>query len=51
LYYSYKFLKADEKEIKQLGAIVGRKGFNYFLLAFDLIFLDVFVQLLIFYIK
>jgi 4-hydroxybenzoate polyprenyltransferase len=51
LYYSYKLLKSDEKEIKPLGALVGRKGFNYFLLAFDLIFLDVFVQLLIFNFK
>ena len=51
LYYSYKLLKSDEKEIKLLGALVGRKGFNYFLLAFDLIFLDVFVQLFKFYFK
>jgi len=51
LYYSYRLLKADEKEIKPLGALVGRKGFNYFLLAYDLIFLDVFVQLLIFNFK
>jgi len=36
LYYSYRLLKADEKEIKPLGALVGRKGFNYFLLAYDL---------------
>jgi len=51
LYYSYKLLKSDEKEIKPLGALVGRKGFNYFLLAFDLIFLDVLVQLLRFNFK
>jgi len=51
LYYSYRLLKADIKEMKPLGALVGRKGFNYFLLSFNLIFLDVFVQLVIFNLK
>ena len=48
LYHSYRLLKSEKKEMKQLGALVGRKGFNYFLLTFDLIFLDVFVQLMIY---
>ena len=48
LYYSYRLLKADAKEMKPLGALVGRKGFNYFLISYDLIFLDMFVQLIIF---
>lgn len=51
LYHSYRLLKADEKEIKPLGLLVGRKGFNYFLLAYDFIFLDVFIQLLMFQLK
>ncbi|MCK5458887.1 MAG: UbiA family prenyltransferase [Thermoplasmatales archaeon] len=49
LYYSYRLLKADGKEMKPLGAIVGRKGFNYFLITYNLIFLDVFVQLIRFH--
>ena len=49
LYYSYRLLKADVKEMKPLGALVGRKGFNYFLLAYDLIFLDVFIRLILFH--
>ncbi len=48
VYYSFKLLKTDIKNMSDLGAIVGRKGFNYFLFAFDLIFIDLFVQLLIF---
>ena len=47
LYYSYKLVKADKKEMKDLGSLVGRKGFNYFLIAYDLIFLDVLIRLLI----
>jgi len=49
LRYYVKLVKADEKERKPLGSLVGRKGFNYFLFAFDLIFIDVFIQLLIFH--
>jgi geranylgeranylglycerol-phosphate geranylgeranyltransferase len=47
LYYSYKLLKVDEKGMKKLSAIVGRKGFDYFLLSYDFIFLDVFIHLLL----
>lgn len=43
---SYKLLKGIENDRKKLGAMVGRKGFNYFLIIFDLIFLDIFLQLL-----
>lgn len=43
---SYKLLKAEKKDMKELGAMVGRKGFNYFLIVFDLIFIDILVQLL-----
>lgn len=46
LYQSYKLLKADEKEMNKLGAMVGRKGYNYFLIIFDLIFLDILIQII-----
>ena len=46
LYYSYKLLKLEPKDMKAFGSIVGRKGFNYFLIVYNLIFLDIFIQLL-----
>lgn len=48
LYFYHKLLKADKGKMKNLGAIVGRKGFDYFLIAYDLIFLDILIQVLIF---
>ena len=48
MYYSYRLLKSKKENMKENGAIVGRKGFDYFLLSFTLIFVDVFVQLLYF---
>lgn len=48
MYYSYKLLRTDVKDMKDISSIVGRKGFNYFLFAFNLIFLDILIQLLIF---
>lgn len=50
LYYSYKLLKYKEDEMEKFGEIVGRKGFNFFLISFDLIFIDILIQLIIFYI-
>jgi len=47
LYWSYKLLKADKKEMSELGSVVGRKGFDYFLASYDLIFLDLLVQLVL----
>ena len=47
MYYSYKLLKADVKDMKDISSIVGRKGFNYFLLVFDLIFIDIIIQMII----
>jgi 4-hydroxybenzoate polyprenyltransferase len=47
MYYSYKLLKSDVKDMKKMGSVVGRKGFNYFLIAFNFIFLDIFIQVLI----
>ena len=47
LYYSFNLLKTKEIEMEEYGAIIGRKGFNYFILSFDLIFMDIFIQILI----
>jgi 4-hydroxybenzoate polyprenyltransferase len=44
---SYKFLKADKKDIKKLGKIVGQKIFRYFWISYDLIFIDLLIQILI----
>lgn len=46
LYYSYNLLRKKDDEMEKFGKIVGRKGFNYFLLSFDLIFLDISIQLI-----
>ena len=46
LYYSFNLLKTKEIEMEEYGAIIGRKGFNYFILSFDLIFMDIFIQIL-----
>jgi geranylgeranylglycerol-phosphate geranylgeranyltransferase len=46
--YSYKLLKSDKKDIKKIAKIVGRRGFNYFLFSYNLIFLDVLIQIIIF---
>ena len=49
LYYSYRLIKSEEKDMREFSSVVGRKGFNYFLTIFDLIFLDIFVQLLFYF--
>jgi 4-hydroxybenzoate polyprenyltransferase len=46
LHWSYQYMKKDEQEMKDTGLIVGQKGFNYFLTAFDLMFLDLLLQVL-----
>jgi len=46
LFYSFNLLKIKDNEMEKYGKIVGRKGFNYFLLSFDFIFIDVFIQLM-----
>lgn len=49
LSWSYKLIKTDKKNIKKVSSIVGRKGFDFLLISFDLIFLDVLIQVLFFY--
>jgi 4-hydroxybenzoate polyprenyltransferase len=44
LSHSYRLLTAKPEKMKELGKIVGRKGFDYFLISYNLIFLDVFLQ-------
>jgi geranylgeranylglycerol-phosphate geranylgeranyltransferase len=50
LYHSYKLMTTKIiKEIKKNSWNVGRKGFNYYLFTFDLIFIDILIQLIIYY--
>ncbi len=44
---SYKLLKADKKNMKKLGKIVGQKTFRLFWITYDLIFIDLLIQILI----
>ena len=46
LNWSYRYIKKDEQEMKDTGLIIGQKGFNYFLTVFDLMFLDILLQVL-----
>jgi 4-hydroxybenzoate polyprenyltransferase len=46
LSWSYRYMKKDEQEMKDTGLIIGQKGFNYFLTAFDLMFLDILLQMM-----
>jgi len=43
--FSIRLLKKDAGEMRTYGAIVGRKGFNFLLFSFNLIFLDLILQL------
>jgi 4-hydroxybenzoate polyprenyltransferase len=47
LNHSYQFIKiSDDFQRRQMGNIMGRKGYDYLLFSYTLIFLDVFIQLL-----
>lgn len=46
--YSYKLLKSHKKDMKRFNELVGHKGFGDFSIFYSLIFLDIFMQLLIF---
>jgi 4-hydroxybenzoate polyprenyltransferase len=42
---SYRFIKVpDDNQRKQLGKLIGKKGYNYLLFSFSLLFLDVLFQ-------
>ena len=46
LYNSCTLAKADKKDMKKMGKIVGRKGFDYLLMSYNFIFLDILLQLI-----
>ncbi len=48
LIYSLKLLKSGKKEIEKQGFIVGRKVYDYFLFTFDILFIDLIIQIFIF---
>jgi len=45
--YSYKLIKSNKNNMKKTAETVGRKGYDYFLFAYNLIFIDIFIQLII----
>ena len=48
LYHSYKLLTANNKDMKKMGKIVGQKTFRFFWITYDIIFLDLLIQIVIF---
>jgi 4-hydroxybenzoate polyprenyltransferase len=46
LFWSYKLVKSEKKDMKKMGTIVGRKGYDYFLMSYNLIFIDILAQLI-----
>lgn len=47
LFYPIKLLKSKKREFKEQGIIVGRKLYDYFLFSFNLIFIDLMIQIFI----
>jgi len=47
--YSFRLLKAPKEKRIEFSSVVGRKGFDYFLFVFNLIFLDILIQLFLNY--
>lgn len=48
LFYPLKLLKSNKEEIEEQGIIVGRKLYDYFLFTYDIIFIDLMIQIYIF---
>ncbi len=46
MFYYYRLLKVDDKNFKKIGVLVGRKGFDYFLFSYNLIFIDILIQII-----
>ena len=46
LFWYCKLLKLKKEDMGELGKIVGRKGYNYLLMAYTLVFLDVLLQII-----
>jgi len=51
LYNSYHYLKLEKEQMKESGFQTGLKIYRFFLATYVFIFLDIFVQLLIFYLS
>ena len=47
----YKLLKLKKEGMEELGKIVGRKGYNYLLMAYNLVFLDILLQIINYHFK
>lgn len=47
IFNSFKLLISKKEDIIKVGTVVGRRGFDFFLFSFNLMFLDLLVQLLI----
>ena len=48
LYYPLQLLKTNKREIEEKGLFVGRKLYDYFLFTFNIIFIDLVIQILFF---
>jgi geranylgeranylglycerol-phosphate geranylgeranyltransferase len=46
LYNSFKLVKSEKENMNKIGAHVGRRGYDFFLLSYSLIFIDLVVQLI-----
>lgn len=51
MYWPYKLLKADKNLVKKLSTLVGRKEYDYLLMSYNFIFLDLTIQLIIYYLN
>jgi len=47
----YKLLKLEKENLAELGRIVGRKGYDYLLMVYNLVFLDVLLQVINYHFK
>jgi 4-hydroxybenzoate polyprenyltransferase len=47
LFHSFSLLRANKQEMRKMGKIVGQKTFRFFWVSYDLMFLDVFIQLVL----
>jgi len=47
----YKLLKLEKENMAELGRIVGRKGYDYLLMVYNLVFLDVLLQVINYHFK
>ena len=47
LRYSYRLVKADDASREQLSSLVGRKGYDFFLFSYNLMFLDIVLRLVL----